>query len=101
VQDAPFFVEKLQVKVLPCVVVFLHGVAVDRIVGFDSLGAADDFPTLQVRTYTHRAHLPHRECNSAQHVSLLNRLSPGKEAAAEQRRCRLLDSGLEQAGSWC
>ncbi|KAI3424886.1 hypothetical protein D9Q98_008270 [Chlorella vulgaris] len=46
--DAPFFVDKLQVKVLPCVVVFLHGVAVDRIVGFDSLGAADDFPTSQV-----------------------------------------------------
>lgn len=48
VQDAPFFVEKLQVKMLPCVVMFVSGVAVDRIVGFDSLGAADDFPTSQV-----------------------------------------------------
>jgi hypothetical protein len=49
VQDAPFFVEKLQVRMLPCVVMFVGGVAVDRIVGFDTLGAADDFPTTQVK----------------------------------------------------
>jgi hypothetical protein len=47
--DAPFFVEKLQVRMLPCVVMFVGGVAVDRIVGFDTLGAADDFPTTQVK----------------------------------------------------
>lgn len=46
--DAPFFVEKLQVRMLPCVLMFVGGVAVDRIVGFESLGAADDFPTSQV-----------------------------------------------------
>lgn len=48
-QDAPFFVEKLQVRMLPCVVMFLNGVAADRIIGFDALGATDDFPTSQVR----------------------------------------------------
>jgi hypothetical protein len=41
-------VEKLQVRVLPCVVMFVGGVAVDRIVGFEPLGATDDFPTSQV-----------------------------------------------------
>lgn len=46
--DSPFFVEKLQVRVLPCVVMFVGGVAVDRIVGFEPLGATDDFPTSQV-----------------------------------------------------
>ncbi|PSC68608.1 thioredoxin domain-containing PLP3B-like [Micractinium conductrix] len=46
--DAPFFVEKLQVRLLPCVVAFVNGVAADRIVGFDQLGATDDFPTEQV-----------------------------------------------------
>ena len=35
-------------RVLPCVVMFVGGVAVDRIVGFEPLGATDDFPTSQV-----------------------------------------------------
>jgi thioredoxin-like negative regulator of GroEL len=43
--DAPFFVEKLQVQILPCIILFRNGVAVDRIVGFDELGAKDDFRT--------------------------------------------------------
>ena len=30
---------------LPCVILFLDGVAKDRVVGFDSLGSKDDFPT--------------------------------------------------------
>lgn len=46
--DAPFFVEKLQIRMLPCVVMLVNGVAVDRIVGFDQLGATDDFPTSSV-----------------------------------------------------
>lgn len=43
--DSPFFVEKLGVQILPCIVFFLNGVAVDRLVGFDELGAKDDFKT--------------------------------------------------------
>jgi hypothetical protein len=46
--DAPFFVEKLQVQVLPCIVFFRDGVAYDRIVGFEELGARDDFPTAKL-----------------------------------------------------
>jgi thiol-disulfide isomerase/thioredoxin len=42
---APFFVGKLQVKMLPTVVLFKDGIAVDRVVGFDELGGVDDFKT--------------------------------------------------------
>ena len=45
-EKAPFFVCKLLIKVLPTIVCFLDGVATDRVVGFDELGARDDFPTL-------------------------------------------------------
>lgn len=43
--DAPFFVTKLNIQVLPCIIFFRNGVAYDRIVGFEELGAKDDFPT--------------------------------------------------------
>ena len=42
-QDAPFFTVKLQVKVLPCLVLFRKGVALDRVVGFDDFGGKDSF----------------------------------------------------------
>ena len=42
-QDAPFFTVKLQVQVLPCMVLFHNGVALDRVVGFDDFGGKDDF----------------------------------------------------------
>lgn len=48
-QDCPFFVDKLKIRTLPCVVLFVGGVAVDRVVGFEPLGGADDFPTAAVR----------------------------------------------------
>lgn len=43
--DAPFFVEKLNVKMLPCLICFFNGVAGRRLVGFDELGGKDDFQT--------------------------------------------------------
>lgn len=36
---------KLQVKLLPCLILFCNGVAVDRLAGFDELGSKDDFTT--------------------------------------------------------
>ncbi|KAG0258785.1 hypothetical protein BG011_003083 [Mortierella polycephala] len=45
VENAPFLVEKLQVKILPCVIAFTDGIAVDRLVGFDELGNTDNFST--------------------------------------------------------
>lgn len=45
-EKCPFFVSKLQVQVLPTIICFLDGVAVDRVVGFEDLGGQDEFPTL-------------------------------------------------------
>lgn len=38
VENAPFLVTKLKIQVLPCVLAFVNGVSVDRIVGFEGLG---------------------------------------------------------------
>ncbi|KAF9105493.1 hypothetical protein BGX27_009589 [Mortierella sp. AM989] len=48
VENAPFLVEKLQVKVLPCVIAFTDGIAVDRLVGFEELGNTDNFSTAMI-----------------------------------------------------
>ncbi|KAF9088227.1 hypothetical protein BGX29_010995 [Mortierella sp. GBA35] len=45
VENAPFLVEKLQVKILPCVISFTDGIAVDRLIGFEELGNTDNFST--------------------------------------------------------
>ncbi|KAF2076539.1 hypothetical protein CYY_002153 [Polysphondylium violaceum] len=42
-ERAIFFVEKLGVRVLPTLVFFHNGIAVDRTVGFDDFGGKDDF----------------------------------------------------------
>ncbi|KAM7250238.1 hypothetical protein ACFE04_022121 [Oxalis oulophora] len=44
-ENAPFFVAKLQVKTLPCVIIFRNGIAVDRLIGFQDLAGKDDFST--------------------------------------------------------
>ena len=42
VENAPFLVTKQKVQVLPCVLSFVNGVSVDRIVGFEGLGDTPD-----------------------------------------------------------
>ncbi|EKG09894.1 hypothetical protein MPH_13101 [Macrophomina phaseolina MS6] len=42
VDNAPFLVTKLKVQVLPCVIAFVGGQGVDRIVGFEGLGYGTD-----------------------------------------------------------
>ncbi|GMG99850.1 hypothetical protein Nepgr_001690 [Nepenthes gracilis] len=44
-ENAPFFVAKLAVRTLPCVILFRKGIAVDRLIGFQDLGGKDDFTT--------------------------------------------------------
>lgn len=44
-EKSPFFVGKLQIKVLPTIVLFKDGIAIDRIIGFEELGGSDEFPT--------------------------------------------------------
>mmetsp|Transcript_30505 Transcript_30505/g.98308 ORF Transcript_30505/g.98308 Transcript_30505/m.98308 type:complete len:247 (-) Transcript_30505:176-916(-) len=46
--DAPFFVQKLKIKVLPCIVMFKGGIAIDRVVGFEELGGVDDFEQIKL-----------------------------------------------------
>ncbi|KAG8744089.1 hypothetical protein FRC12_014876 [Ceratobasidium sp. 428] len=45
VENVPWLVEKLNIKVLPCVICFVRGVSKDRIVGFEELGNDDGFKT--------------------------------------------------------
>ncbi|KAJ0423395.1 thioredoxin-like protein [Aspergillus carlsbadensis] len=50
VRETPFVIEKLKIRVLPCVIGFLEGVGVERVVGFEGLGSggsdgADGFST--------------------------------------------------------
>ncbi|KAI9280815.1 thioredoxin-like protein [Sporodiniella umbellata] len=45
VANAPFLVEKLQVKILPCIIAWKEGYAQTKIVGFDDLGNTDSFAT--------------------------------------------------------
>ncbi|KAI9772897.1 MAG: hypothetical protein M1840_008779 [Geoglossum simile] len=42
VENAAFLVTKLKIKILPCVIAFVDGISVDRVVGFDGLGSSDD-----------------------------------------------------------
>lgn len=45
VENVPWLVEKLSIKVLPCVIMFVDGVTKDRLVGFEELGNVDTFET--------------------------------------------------------
>ncbi|KAJ6628745.1 GTPase inhibitor [Mycena sp. CBHHK59/15] len=45
VESVPWLVEKLAIKVLPCVICFVDGVTKDRLIGFEELGNKDGFET--------------------------------------------------------
>ncbi|KXN86420.1 Queuine tRNA-ribosyltransferase-like protein [Leucoagaricus sp. SymC.cos] len=45
VENIPWLVEKLSIKVLPCVICFVDGVSRDRLIGFEELGNNDSFDT--------------------------------------------------------
>ena len=42
VENAPFLVTKLKIQMLPCVLAFVDGIGVDRIIGFEGLGHGTD-----------------------------------------------------------
>ncbi|ORX45373.1 thioredoxin-like protein [Piromyces finnis] len=50
VENAPFLVVKMKIKVLPCLFSFVDGIAVDRIIGFEELGNTDNFTTKFLET---------------------------------------------------
>ncbi|MCO5576418.1 hypothetical protein L7F22_030228 [Adiantum nelumboides] len=63
-ENSPFFVAKLAIKTLPCVVLFRDGVAFDRLVGFQDLGGADDFSTSTLENWFLRKAVLTRKINS-------------------------------------
>jgi len=45
VENVPWLVERLGVRILPCVMCFVDGVSTDKIIGFEALGNTDAFQT--------------------------------------------------------
>ncbi|KAF8621675.1 hypothetical protein AX15_007688 [Amanita polypyramis BW_CC] len=50
VENVPWVVQRLGVKVLPCVICFIDGVSKDRLIGFEELGNNDSFTTALLET---------------------------------------------------
>ena len=48
VERAKFFVNKLNIQVLPAVLCFVDGILKHRIIGFESFGNLDTFTTRQI-----------------------------------------------------
>lgn len=76
--NAPFLVTKLKVQVLPCVIAFVNGVGVDRIVGFEGLGPGTDrFTTEDLESRLLQAGVLLRPIMS-QDLKLVGHSQPGK-----------------------
>ncbi|RKO97789.1 hypothetical protein CXG81DRAFT_10915 [Caulochytrium protostelioides] len=45
VDRCPFIVERLKIQVLPCVIMFVKSIAVDRIIGFEDIPGGDSCQT--------------------------------------------------------
>jgi hypothetical protein len=58
-EKSRFFVAKLAIRMLPTIVCFVDGIAVDRIVGFDELGGQDDFQTSVLEKRLQKAKVIH------------------------------------------
>ncbi|THH10225.1 hypothetical protein EW145_g1471 [Phellinidium pouzarii] len=54
VENVPWLVERLGIKVLPCLMSFVGGIAKDRLIGFEDIGNSDGFETasLELRLQT-------------------------------------------------
>jgi len=47
-EKTPFFTEKLNIRVLPTIILFVKGKAIHRFIGFEDFGMNDDFPTINL-----------------------------------------------------
>jgi len=47
-EKTPFFTAKLNVRVLPTIILFVKGKSVHRFIGFQDFGMNDDFPTINL-----------------------------------------------------
>ena len=48
VENVPFLVDRMDIKVLPCVVSFIDGVGVDRLIGFEGVAEGDQFASAEL-----------------------------------------------------
>ncbi|KAI8895297.1 thioredoxin-like protein [Globomyces pollinis-pini] len=48
VENVPFLVEKMDLKVLPCIISFIDGIGVDRLLGFEGVSEKDEFNTWEL-----------------------------------------------------
>jgi hypothetical protein len=85
VDNAPFLVTKLKVQVLPCVISFIDGIGVDRIIGFEGLGNGDNFTTKDLETRLLGSRVLVRSKLSDGHGSG-NPLGWGRKAKSEDRK---------------
>ncbi|CAG8591475.1 10883_t:CDS:2 [Diversispora eburnea] len=58
VENANFLVVKLGIQVLPCVISFVDGIVVDRIIGFEGLGNTDSFTTTTLELSLSKSETP-------------------------------------------
>ena len=47
-EKTPFFTAKLNIRVLPTIILFIKGKSVHRFIGFQDFGMNDDFPTINL-----------------------------------------------------
>jgi thioredoxin-like negative regulator of GroEL len=58
VDNCPFLVTRLKVQVLPCIIAFVDGIGVDRVIGFEGLGRTpDSFTTRDLEARLIRANV--------------------------------------------
>ena len=77
---APFLVTKMNVRVLPCVIAFVDGVSVDRIIGFEGLGYSEGtFSTADLEARLLKAGVLTRVKTTGDEVVRQKRLQEEKE----------------------
>ena len=76
---------KLKVQVLPCVISFIDGIGVDRIIGFEGLGNGDKFTTKDLETRLLNSRVLVRSKLSEGHGSG-NALGWGRRAKSEDQK---------------
>ena len=48
VENVPFLVDRMDIKVLPCVISFIDGKGVDRLLGFEGVSEGDSFSSSEL-----------------------------------------------------
>ena len=94
VEHAPFLVTKLNVKVLPCVIAFVDGISLDRIIGFEGLGYHED--TFKTRDLEARL----VGCGALEDVKGAEGTSKNGTPANARKDDKMQDSVIEEDNEW-